>query len=117
MTTAVLKAYNKLEGRVTSFAMPKVNWKILSASLFLICFLLLIFYIYQIIDLTKISYSLNTYQNSIAKVSKDNKNLEVSFAENNFLSEVLQKAQEIGFQRTGSITYVQILNTSVAKAN
>ena len=119
MTTAVLKqlrAYNKLQAKAVSFAMPKINWKILSVSLFLLCFLLLVFYIYQIIDLTKISYSLNIYQNSIAKISRENKNLEVSFAENNFLAEVLQKAQEIGFQRTASITYVQILNNSVAKA-
>ena len=119
MTTAVLghsHIYNKVQSKIGSIALPRIDWKIIFIAGFLTCSFLLVFYIYQIVDLTKTSYLINSYENKIAGISRENKNLEVSFAENNFLSEVLAKANEIGFQRTSLITYIQILNNSVAKA-
>jgi len=119
MTTAVLgysRVYNKVQSKISSISVPRIDWKIIFIAGFLMCSFLLTFYIYQIIDLTKTSYSINSYESKIAGISRDNKNLEVSFAENNFLAEVLEKAHEIGFQRTSSITYIHILNNSVAKA-
>lgn len=119
MTTAVLgysRIYNKAQSKIGSIALPKIDWRIIFIAGFLICSFLLSFYIYQIIDLTKASYLINSHENRIAGISQENKNLEVSFAENNFLAEVLEKANKIGFQRTSLITYMQILNNSVAKA-
>ena len=119
MTTAVLRhfsAYNGAHSKISSAVMPKINWKIIFIAGFLACSFFLALYVYQVIGLTVASDSIGNYENKIAGISRGNKNLEVSFAENNFLEEVLEKARESGLQRTVSINYIQILNNSVAKA-
>jgi hypothetical protein len=46
-------------------------------------------------------------------LSDENKNLQVSFAENSFLGQALQKIQALKFQKTVSVEYVQIPDSSV----
>jgi hypothetical protein len=110
MTTAVLKA--KLE----SVELPRINWKLV---LVLGCFatLLLSFvYVWQIVSLTSGSYVFDKYESQIAKLSQENKNLQVNFAESTFLSDVLQKAQALNFKRITSVKYIQIPDNSFAIA-
>jgi hypothetical protein len=117
MTTAVLThsyLYKKVKKQVASVALPKVNWKMICAAGFLACLLSLFFYIYQVISLTKTSYLIGSYNNKILTVSEENKNLEVSFAENSFLGEVLAKSQQLDFQKTTSVKYIKISDNSVA---
>lgn len=94
--------------------LPVINWKIICLIGFLIFFVLSIFYVLQIIALTKSSYLISAYERQISKLSEENKNLEVSFAESNFLGEVLIKIQELNFQKTTSVKYIKIPDNSVA---
>jgi hypothetical protein len=55
---------------------------------------------------------LNTYQSQISKLSQENKNLAVSFAESSFLGQALDKIQSLNFQRATSVKYIQILDSS-----
>jgi len=75
---------------------------------------LLVFYVWQINDLTKGSYLINSYEKQISKLSDENKNLEVSFAENSFLGQALEKIQALNFQKTTSVKYIQISGSPVA---
>ena len=75
---------------------------------------LLVFYVWQINDLTRGSYQINSYEKQISKLSDENKNLEVSFAESSFLGQALEKIQALNFQKTTSVKYIQISDSSVA---
>ncbi|KKQ18613.1 MAG: hypothetical protein US31_C0003G0042 [Berkelbacteria bacterium GW2011_GWA1_36_9] len=108
MTTIAL-SYSRIYNKA-----PQANWKIICFTGFILCSFLLVFYIYQIINLTKGSYSINSYEKQLALVSEENKDLEFSFAESNFLGQVLAKTQKLNFQKTISVSYVQILDSSVA---
>lgn len=79
-------------------------------------FLLLVFYVWQINDLTKSSYLVNSYEKQITKLSDENKNLEVSFAENSYLGQALVKIKALNFQKTVAVKYIQIPDNSVATA-
>lgn len=78
--------------------------------------MLLVFYVWQINDLTRGSYLINSYEKQISKLSTENKNLEVSFAESSFLGQALQKIQALNFQKTTSVKYIQIPDGAVATA-
>lgn len=120
MTTATLnysRAHNKIQSKLSSINLPDVNWKIICLLGFVACSILLFFYIYQVNSLTRGSYLINNYQNNLDKLSQENKNLEVSFAESSFLGEVLVKAQALDFQKTASVKYIQVLDNSFARAN
>jgi len=57
------------------------------------------------------------YEKEISDLSRENRNLEVSFAESSFLGQVLAKTQEMNFQKTTFVKYIQILDTSFALAS
>jgi len=110
MTTAVLGYLN-----VQKRNFPEINWKMACFSGFLITSALLVFYVWQVQDLIRGSYLVNSYEKQLNKLSDENKNLQVSFAENDFLGQVMSRAQAIGFQKVTSVKYIQILDNAVAK--
>jgi len=119
MTTAILTHFNinkKAYSKIKAIELPEANWGMVCISMAVMCSFLLFFYIYQINVLTKGTYLISSYSNSIEKISKENKRLEVSFAENSFLGEVLIKSQDLNFQKTTSVKYIQVLESSLANA-
>jgi len=101
MTTAVLS-------RLESISLPELNWKMVCAIGFCVVFLSTSFYAWQIVSSTRDYYLINKYQKEINKLSLENKNLQVSFAESAFLGEVLAKAGAMNFQKINSIKYIEI---------
>jgi hypothetical protein len=75
---------------------------------------LLVFYVWQINDLTRGSYLTVSYEKQISKLSDENKTLQVSFAESSFLGQALEKIKALNFQKTTSVKYMRILDDSVA---
>lgn len=107
MTTAILK--------LKSVSLPeiKVNWKMICVFAVAACLPLLVLYAWQINSLTKGTYLLENYEKQINKLSEENKNLQVSFAESSFLGQALQKVQAMNFVKTTSVKYIQITDNSV----
>jgi hypothetical protein len=119
MTTASLsyaKLNKQIRGKVGSVAMPWINWKIVFLMGLAMMSALLVMYVFQINELTKGSYLVSSYENKINTLSQENKNLQVSFAENSFLGEALKKAEDLNFQKTMAVKYIQVLDKSFASA-
>ena len=117
MTTATLsisRMQKNLQSGLSSVNLPVINWKAVCFVGFFVGLSLLIFYVWQINDLTKGSYLINNYEKEISKLNLENKNLEVSFAENSFMGQALSKIQALNFQKTTSVKYIQVLDNSVA---
>ena len=110
MTTATLSFYRD------SVDIPQVNWKQFCFVGFFLSLAMLVFYVWQINDLTRGSYLINSYEKQISQLTDENKNLEVSFAENSFLGQALIKIQALNFQKVTSVKYIQIPENSVATA-
>jgi len=97
-----------------SVELPAINWKSVCFIGFFVSLALLVFYVWQINDLTRGSYFINSYEKQISNLSSENKNLEVSFAESGFLGQALEKIQALNFQKTVSVKYIQLSDSSVA---
>jgi len=111
MTTAVLsinRAQKNLQAKINSVDLPAINWKTVCFIGFFMSLALLVFYVWQINNLTKGSYLINSYEKQISKLSEENKTLELSFAENSFLGQAMEKIQALNFQKTASVKYMQI---------
>jgi hypothetical protein len=119
MTTLAL-TYTRMQKKVLksidAVELPIVNWKIACLLCSVACLGLLIFYVYQINELTKGSYLINSYSKQVSQLSKENKNLQISFAENSFLGDALLKIQSMSFQKVSSVKYIQISENALAKA-
>lgn len=90
------------------------DWKIVCFAGFFLSLALLVFYVWQVNDLTRGSYMVNSYEHEISNLSDENKNLEVSFAERSFLGQALEKIQAMNFEKTTSVKYIQVIDNSVA---
>lgn len=55
---------------------------------------------------------MGSYEKQITKLSDENKNLQVSFAESSFLGQAMEKVQALNFQKTSSVKYIQVLDSS-----
>ncbi len=113
MTTIALN-YKKVQAKVEAMEMPSVNWKAICFAGFFLSLIMLVFYVWQINDLTKGYFLVNSYENQVNKLSAENKNLEVVFAENSFLGQVEQKVQAMSFEKTTSVQYIHIPANYVA---
>jgi len=115
MTTATLNLYRvqkSLQTKINSVDLPAVNWKSVCCIGFFMSLALLVFYVWQINDLTRGSYLMGSYEKQITKLSDENKNLQVSFAESSFLGQAMEKVQALNFQKTSSVKYIQVLDSS-----
>lgn len=118
MTTLALtytRIQKKVQTGIDSVDLPLVNWKLVCLAGFSICLGLLVFYVWQINALTRGSYLINDYQKQITKLSDKNKNLQISFAENSFLGQALEKIHALNFQKTTSVKYIQVPDNFLAK--
>jgi hypothetical protein len=106
MTTATISIHR--------ISFPSINWKLVCLFGFFMASALLIFYVYQVNYLTGGTYLISNYEKEANILSQESKNIEVSFAESGFLGEVLQKTQELGFQKTTAVKYIQVPDTSLA---
>lgn len=92
------------------------NWKIICAAGFLMTCCLLILYAFLVNQLTGGTYLIKNFDKQIEALFQENRNLEVGFAKIGLLESVEERSQELNFEKTTSVKYIQILDTSVAKA-
>lgn len=116
MATAALKLFSA-HNKAQTLNLPKINWKVFCVISFIMLFFSLVFYIYQINNLTSGTYSIKVYESKILDLSKENRKLEVSFAESSFLGAVETKTRELNFQKTARVKYIQVPDYLLAKAN
>jgi len=119
MTSAILaiqNAKNNVQSRVESIDLPSINWRAVCVCGFFVLFSLLLFYVWQINDLTKGYYLTSDYERQIEEFSLAKKELEISFAENSFMDQALLKIQALNFQKAMSIKYLQISKNPVVFA-
>lgn len=119
MTTTALnyaKIQKKIKTSVESIELPSLNWRIACIAGFVACVALLFFYVWQVNSLTRGYFLINSYEKQINGFTRENKNLQVSFAESSFWGQAMSKIQSLDFQKVTSVKYIQILDNSVATA-
>ena len=113
MATAALNSYHT-HSKISSANSQIFNWKMVCLFALVAVFCSLFFYAFQINALTKGTYLVNSYEKNILAIAKENRNLEVNFAESGFLGEVQQKTKQLNFEKTTSVKYIQIPDNSFA---
>jgi hypothetical protein len=111
MTTATLnlgRVQKKIQTKIRAIDIPVVDWKSVCFMGFFMGLMLLVFYVWQIGNLTRDNYVLDGYKAQVSKLSDENKNLQISFAENSFMEEALIKIEGLKFQKAESVKYVNM---------
>ena len=115
MTTITL-SYKAMSNKVSSLGLPRIHPQLMYGFLALGFVLLVVFYTFSINQLTKGVYLIKSYNKQITSLTADNRILQARFASSDFLGNTTQRATELNFEKTGTITYVQMLDNSLAQA-
>lgn len=91
-----------------------LNLKICLFSLSILVGALLMLYVFQINEITKISYLTKIYEKQIDEISQENKNLEISHSQLSTLENIETLVQNSNFEKVTQIKYIQILDSTVA---
>lgn len=112
MTSTTLKLQKKLE----VVSLPVVNWKVLFIVGLIMMSIFLVFYVLQVNNMMKNQFIINSYDKKINQLSQENKNLQISFAEGSYMGQILQKAQNLNFEKVTSVKYIQVLENTFTAA-
>jgi hypothetical protein len=87
----------------------KLFWIISLISIFVI----LIFYIFQINEMTKNGYLTETYEQKISQLSKENKVLEIASSQVGSLDNLENKIRKLNYEKIGKIYYIEVLENQI----
>jgi hypothetical protein len=116
MTTTTI-SYHANRSRAVSLGIPGIPWKLLYVFGIATILMLVVFYVFEIHDLTNGTYQIRQYEKQIGTLNDQNGVLETHFAQAGFLGSVQDKATQLSFVKTTSVQYIQILENSLASAN
>ncbi len=114
--TSIALSLKHIEHKVKSASLPRFNWKAVYVVGVFVSLMLLVFYIYQINQITREYYLIKDYNKQMDNILSDNRVLEDNLSENDFLGQAMNKANQLGFEKITDVTYDQILNGSLASA-
>ncbi len=115
MTTTTL-SYRALQHKIIPLNFIKINLKLVYFLAILFSLVMLVFYIFTVNELTKGAYLIKNYNKEVVSLLEENRNLQTNFAESDFLGLAQEKAKELSFEKTTNVTYIQILQNSLAEA-
>ncbi len=73
----------------------------------------LIFYIFQINEITKLSYLMGSYEKRISSFSQDNGSLEARLSKTNSLENIEALVNNLNFEPVGKVNYIRILDDTI----
>ena len=114
MTTHTLVQVFPLN-KLFSIRLPKINWRTFLLLSFCTLLFLSVFYVFQVNTTIKSGYLMKNYQKKIDSLINENKNLEINLAQISYLENIQKRTEELNFEKTRLIKYIQILDNSLAK--
>lgn len=113
--TAISLRYRNISNKITSFSLPKINWKLIYWSGIAVSLSMFVFYIYSVNKMTNSAYLAKGYGKEMDLLFKENRILEAQYTESELLGQFMDKAKGLSFEKTVNPKYVQILDNSLAK--
>lgn len=80
---------------------------------FVSIFSLLIFYIFQINEMTKTGYLTETYEKKISQLLKENKILAITSSQVSSLDNLEDRIKNLNYEKVGKIYYIEVLENQI----
>ncbi|MDP3991197.1 MAG: hypothetical protein Q8P63_02800 [Candidatus Nealsonbacteria bacterium] len=82
-------------------------------TLSVVCFLL-VFYIFQISEMTRASFAVSNYERKMAQLINESKGLEINFSNISSLNSLEALLASLNYQDVGKVHYIEMLEGAVA---
>ncbi len=112
MTTYTL-THSIFYNRLCLLKFPKLSLRIFWILSCVLILSLLVFYVFQVNEITREGYLTKNYLKKIDTLSQESKFLEINFAHTSSLGNIEEKSRALNFERVEKIKYIQILESSL----
>lgn len=99
---------------IGSMVFPRINLRKIWLLGFILIVSLLIFYIFQISEIARVSFAISAHEQEAAKLFQQNKNLEISLFQRNSLFSLETMVNELNYEKVNKINYIRFINSQVA---
>lgn len=103
-----------ISGSIGFVAFPKINTRKILASGFVLISAILVFYIFQISEITKTASLVSGYEKEITILSQQNKDLEMNLSRGNSLTDLEIAINNFNYEKVGKVHYIQIMDSGMA---
>ncbi|MBI2626028.1 MAG: hypothetical protein HYW69_00335 [Candidatus Nealsonbacteria bacterium] len=93
--------------------LPRINLRKIWIFGFILITALLIFYIFQIGNITQTSFLISQHEKEVVLLSQQNKNLEFVISQTGSLASLEDILSSFNYEKVGKINYIQILDGTV----
>ena len=115
MTSLTLTYQAIRDSKIKSLSL-NINWKVIYIVGAISVFSMIVYYIFLVNELTKGTYLIKSFGKEINVLLEENRTLEATSTKSGMLTKTMEKASELSFEKTKNIKYIQILESSLAKA-
>lgn len=99
---------------ISEICLPKINLRKILIFGFILIISLVIFYIFQISEVTKASFFVSRYEQEIPALSQQNKDLEIRIFQGKSLANTEAILKKFNYERVSKVYYVQVIDSGIA---
>ncbi|MBI2450569.1 MAG: hypothetical protein HYV47_03485 [Candidatus Nealsonbacteria bacterium] len=99
---------------IVSVVFPRINLQKIWVASFILITSLIIFYIFQISEIASSTFHISSYEQSIAQLSQNNKDLEIKLSQLNYLTNLESILQNFNYEKVGKVYYIRIIDGQMA---
>lgn len=103
-----------ISGKLDFINLPKISLRKIWVPGFILITLLLMFYIFQISEITQATFFISKYEQEITGLSRQNKDLEANLSQEKSLSNLEIAIRKLNYEKVNKVYYIQILDGQVA---
>ena len=112
MSTQILTQV--ISGRLDLISLPKINLQKIWISGFILTSLLLVFYVFQISEITQASFLISEQGQKISALYRLNKGLESNLSQKNSSANLETVLKKFNYEKVSKVYYIQILDNGMA---
>lgn len=103
-----------VSNKLDLISLPKIGLRKIWLFGFILITSLLIFYIFQISEITKASFSVSQQEREMIKLSQQNKDLEAGLSQENSLANLETVLKKLNYEKVNKVYYIKVIDTGVA---
>lgn len=99
---------------ISEIRLPKINLRKICISGLILITAFLVFYIFQISEVTRAGFLLSEQGQEVILLSQQNKNLEIAILQNNSLPDLEAVLKKLNYEKVDKIYYIKSADGQVA---
>lgn len=99
---------------ISEISLPRINLRKVFILGFILITVLVAFYIFQISEITKSTFSISKYEKEITVFSQQNKDLETNLFDGNSLTNLETAINNFNYEKINKVHYIQIMDNEMA---